>query len=129
MKKREYIKIYKSKLDTGQAMYKHQSRLDADGDPLYAVWPSWIGDTALSTGWMKVSILNPVAEKLEPPKFEEALENSMNVIEAEYTRHSFEITSGAKELADEHNLNIAMIPGTGRNGKITKFDVLKFLES
>jgi len=54
---------------------------DLDGDPIYRTFPTWIGDTALSAGWVKVSTSQPVGVDVLQKN-----EVADDVIEKEYTR-------------------------------------------
>jgi len=132
MKKKDYIILYKTKLEQGQKLYQHPTKKDAAGDPICNVWPDWVGKTALGDGWIQVATVEPIAEKVERKaqtnsSFEENLQNSMNVIEYEHSTTKEGMTASAQALAEEHGVNPALVEGTGRNGKITKFDILKYL--
>ena len=127
MKKKEYIKLYKLKLDEGHALFQHKTQKDAHGDPVHRTFPSWIERTALSAGWVKVSTTEPVG--VHPP------EPAENQVKEEYEKGFEEpepearATKGAVEFANENEIDLSAVVGTGRGGKITLFDVKNFIEN
>ena len=130
MKKEEYIKANQRKLDEGHALYMSTKMKDVDGDAIYRTFPTWIGDTALSAGWVKVSTTQPVGVDVFQKN-----EVADDVIEKEYTEGFTEpkpqtrATKGALEFAEEQGIDISEIQGTGRAGKVTLFDVKNFIEN
>jgi len=127
MKKKEYVKIWKKKLDEGHALFQHKTNKDSDGDPLHRTFPAWIELTALSAGWVKVSTTEPVG--VHPP------EEIKNEVEGEYNEAyqdalpESKATKGAIEFANENEIDLSAVAGTGRGGKITLFDVKNYLEN
>lgn len=130
MKKHEYVSLYKQRLDEGQKLYMNKTRTDAHGDPLYAVWPEWIGKTALGNGWVMVSTTEPVGvDKPQRPKTMTEELAEIGEVEKEYNFKDADATATALEIMEARQINPAYIEGTGKNGKITKYDVLKFIEN
>lgn len=44
------------------------------------------------------------------------------------TRHNGQVSPLVRRIAAEHNLDVAQIPGTGRDGRVTKHDIMAFIE-
>ena len=62
---------------------------------------------------------------------EEGLVEEVEVIEGvteEEESDGINATPGARELATEYGVDLSIVPGTGRDGRITKGDVMPFIE-
>ena len=60
---------------------------------------------------------------------EEGLAEEAEAIEEEIEPNDgINATPGARELATEYGVDLSIVPGTGRDGRITKGDVMPFVE-
>jgi 2-oxoisovalerate dehydrogenase E2 component (dihydrolipoyl transacylase) len=77
------------------------------------------------------------SEKSEPVKKDEAAQEEKSTVQAPTTNHQRSTTNRdlgfispvVAKIAAEHGVNLQEVPGTGLNGRITKKDVLDFIES
>ena len=90
-----------------------------------------IGDGTIVTGGQVLGLLEP-GEVAAPAPPTGAQDSSTKVAVAEAIESSEasaeRLGPAARRLVEEHDLDASRIPGTGRAGRVTKGDVLDFLE-
>lgn len=66
--------------------------------------------------WYRVVIPEDAVEEVEVIEEETEPDDGINA------------TPGARALATEYGIDLSIVPGTGRDGRITKGDVMPFVE-
>jgi pyruvate dehydrogenase E2 component (dihydrolipoamide acetyltransferase) len=70
----------------------------------------------------------PAVEQAPAPEPEPAPAASAAAAEAQQNGKSF-VSPVVARIASEHNVDVSSVPGTGRGGRVTKKDILDFVES
>ena len=79
-----------------------------------------------------VNSVSEVVQVAVPNGNGQSADTTINVSDEPATNRSIEgmrVSPVVARMVEEHNLNLALITGTGRNGRITKKDVLDYLEN
>lgn len=83
------------------------------------------GDTVLSEEVLAIFAVGAVADKTDEPV---AAETNSDATSTNETQEAL-LSPAARKLVEENNLEIASIAATGKDGRITKEDVLNHLQS
>ncbi|MFL2546784.1 MAG: 2-oxoglutarate dehydrogenase complex dihydrolipoyllysine-residue succinyltransferase [Candidatus Rariloculaceae bacterium] len=90
-----------------------------------------IDDGAVVTGGQVLAVLEPGEVTAPEPEAAEPEKDLSEVSPPAVTKDaaSERLGPAARRLVDEHGLDAAAIPGSGRDGRISKADVLNYLET